>query len=256
MSSIKQLPMVRETLTDYFDGSIDGDVRLKDIFFSEYKIIFKELDEIEILCAHFEEKFHHTAFRNRFSAAIPEKTRTIQRESLARIDLAVKRLKTDVRALLENLIEHNPVKEALRDASIAVHMNLSPLDNAHFKVLAREHQLFNAFYEIITNILHHAFKALKDNRDKNITITGECYAKGNLYLKLTIADNGVGMTPHELARMRDISFQRGRTGDGVERVIQLIEENRGTVHYRSRKGKGTSVIITLPLKIREEKDHP
>ncbi len=71
-------------------------------------------------------------------------------------------------------------------------------------------------------------------------------------MKITIADNGIGMTPHELSRVRDISFSKGGTGEGIERVFQLIEHNLGTVDYQSEKGRGTDVFITLPLKIRKE----
>ena len=55
-NSIKQLPMVRKTLTDYFDSSIEEKVKLKDIFFLEYKIILKELDDIERLSKGFRKK--------------------------------------------------------------------------------------------------------------------------------------------------------------------------------------------------------
>jgi signal transduction histidine kinase len=60
------------------------------------------------------------------------------------------------------------------------------------------------------------------------------------------------MSAHELARMRDISFTKGGTGEGMERVFQLIEHNRGKVSYHSKKGSGTTVSISLPLKIRKE----
>jgi signal transduction histidine kinase len=251
-NSIKQLPMVRKTLTDYFDGCIDGEVRLKDIFFLEYKTIFKELDEIEKLSYEFGDKLNDTLYRNEFFKIIPEKTRNIQRKNLSAIDLTVKRLKTDVRTILENLFENSLIKQALNRASISVDFNLTELDDSKFRILAREHELLNAFYEIINNAIKHACKNVGDGRDKKITISAECYSEDNLYLKIKIADNGIGMTPHELSRIRDISFTKGGTGEGIERVYQLIENNLGKVQYQSEKGKGTAVLISLPLKIRKE----
>jgi two-component sensor histidine kinase len=249
---IKQLPMVRKTLTDYFDGCIDREVRLKDIFFLEYKTIFKELDSIEKISIGFKDKLNDTSYRNDFSRIIPEKTRNIQSKHLARIDLAVKRLKTDVRIVLENLFENNLIEQALNKASISVDLNLPELDNLRFQILSREHELSNAFYELINNVIKHAYKEVEDNRDRRINISAECYSKDNLYLKINIADNGIGMTSHELSRIRDISFTKGGTGEGVERVSQLIEHNLGMVDYQSEKGKGTTVSISLPLKIRKE----
>jgi outer membrane protein assembly factor BamB/anti-sigma regulatory factor (Ser/Thr protein kinase) len=251
-SSIKQLPMVRKTLTDYFDSSIDGDVRLKDVFFFQYKTIFKELDEIEQLSTHFKNNLNDTSFRDHFAQIIPEKTRNIQRDNLARIDHAVKRLKTDVCAILENLFQDNLIKQSLHKASISVHLNLAPLDSSHCKILAREHELFNAFYELTNNVIKHDFEEMHDERERTITVATECYSKENLYLKIDITDNGIGMSPHELARMRDISFTKGGTGEGMERVFQLIEHNRGEISYHSKKGSGTTISISLPLKIRKE----
>jgi WD40 repeat protein/anti-sigma regulatory factor (Ser/Thr protein kinase) len=252
ISSIKQLPMVRKTLTDYFDGYIDGDVRLKDVFFYQYKMIFKELDEIEQLSIHFKNNLNDPSFRDHFAQTIPEKTRNIQRDNLARIDHAVKRLKTDVCAILENLFQDNLIKESLHKAAISAYLNLAPLDSAHCRILAREHELFNAFYELTNNVIKHAFHGVHDKREKTITVSTECYSEENLYLKIDFTDNGIGMSAHELARMRDISFTKGGTGEGMERVFQLIEHNRGKVSYHSKKGSGTTVSISLPLKIRKE----
>ena len=251
-SSITQLPTVRKTLTDYFDGCIDEEVRLKDVFFLEYKTIFKELDEIERLSSGFCDKLYDTSYRDEFSRIIPEKTRNIQRKNLAAIDCAVKRLKTDVRIVLESLCENSLIKQALKRASISVDFNLPELDSSKLRVLAREHELFNAFFEVINNVIKHAYKGAKAGRNKKITISTECYSKENLYLKINISDNGIGITSHELSRIRDISFTKGGTGDGVERVSQLIEHNLGKAEYKSEQGKGTTVSISLPLKIRKE----
>ena len=251
-SSIKQLPVVRTTLTDYFDSTIDGEVRLKDVFFAHYKTIFRELDEIEQLSARFENSCRDGSFRELFTQIIPEKTRTIQRDNLARIDHAVKRLKTDVYALLENLFQDNLIKQSLHRASISLNLNLAPPDSPHCSVLARKHELYNAFYELTNNVIKHAFQGVHDERTRTITVSTECLSGENLCLKVTFADNGIGIAARKRSRLRDISFTRGGTGEGIERVFQLIEHNLGEVRYHSRKGSGTRVSILLPLKMRKE----
>jgi len=254
MGSISQLPMVRRTLKDYFEGCVDQDIRLKDVFFLEYKNIFKALDEIEKLCAKFSTLLSDSSFREHFSHAIPKKTRLIQRENLARIDLAVKMLKTDIRTILEKLLENISIKHALKRANIAVNLNLKGMDSSQFRILAREHELLNAFYELINNVLKHAFPGSFGNRPRELTISADCHPGKNLYLTINLTDNGIGMTPHELSRIRDISFTRGGTGEGMERVTQLIRHNLGKVTYRSIKGEGTTVSVSLPLKIRKENE--
>ncbi|MDX1779180.1 MAG: ATP-binding protein, partial [Thermodesulfobacteriota bacterium] len=251
-SSISQLPMVRRTLKDYFDGCIDQDIRLKDVFFLEYKKIFKELDEIERLCAQFSTMLSDSSFRDHFSHSIPAMTRVIQRENLARIDLAVKMLKTDIRTILEKLFQNISIKHALKRAKIAVNLNLEGMDSSQFRILAREHELLNAFYELINNVIKHAFPKTLGGRSRKLIISAECHSRENLYLTINLTDNGIGMTNHELSRIRDISFTRGGTGEGMERVVQLIKHNLGQVTYQSIKGEGTTVSVSLPLKIRKE----
>jgi outer membrane protein assembly factor BamB/two-component sensor histidine kinase len=251
---ISQLSMVRRTLKDYFEGCIDQDIRLKDVFFLEYKNIFKEMDEIEKLCAQFSTMLSDSSFREHFFHTIPKMTRVVQRENLARIDLEVKMLKTDIRSILEKLLENISIKHALKRANIAVNLNLKGMDSSQFRILAREHQLLNAFYELINNVIKHAFPGTFGDRPRKLTISAECHSWENLFLTINLTDNGIGMTSHELSRIRDISFTRGGTGEGIERVVQLIKHNLGLVTYRSTKGEGTTVSVSLPLKIRKENE--
>jgi signal transduction histidine kinase len=114
--------------------------------------------------------------------------------------------------------------------------------------------LLNAFYELINNVIKHAFPGTFGDRPRKLTISAECHSWENLFLTINLTDNGIGMTSHELSRIRDISFTRGGTGEGIERVVQLIKHNLGLVTYRSTKGEGTTVSVSLPLKIRKENE--
>ena len=71
-------------------------------------------------------------------------------------------------------------------------------------------------------------------------------------VELSIADNGRGMTPQELARAQgglkpgtDGAPER-RTGLGIPLARQLIEAHDGTLDIASRKGAGTTALIRLP----------
>ncbi|ADX46780.1 GAF sensor signal transduction histidine kinase [Paracidovorax avenae ATCC 19860] len=72
-------------------------------------------------------------------------------------------------------------------------------------------------------------------------------------VELTVADNGMGMAPEEVARAFEPGWQgetaRARkdgVGLGLGIVKSLVESNRGQVRMESRPGQGTSVTITLP----------
>ena len=74
----------------------------------------------------------------------------------------------------------------------------------------------------------------------------------NAGMEVTIADNGKGMSPGELARalggvrqQKDAAPER-RTGLGIPLARQLIEAHDGTLEIVSRKGAGTTATIRLP----------
>ena len=71
--------------------------------------------------------------------------------------------------------------------------------------------------------------------------------------RIVIADNGAGMSQHELARALE-GIRMSADGKGIERrqglgiplARQLIEAHGGTLEIQSRKNAGTSATITLP----------
>jgi len=78
-------------------------------------------------------------------------------------------------------------------------------------------------------------------------------APGAPWVELTVADNGVGMTPEEVAQAFDPGWQSERArarndgvGLGLAIVKSLVESNGGRVRMESRPGEGTSVTIALP----------
>jgi signal transduction histidine kinase len=68
--------------------------------------------------------------------------------------------------------------------------------------------------------------------------------------RITVSDDGVGMTPEVLERIRKPYFttKDGGTGLGVAVARGLVEQHGGRLEFRSAPGKGTTVIITLPMK--------
>jgi len=104
--------------------------------------------------------------------------------------------------------------------------------------------------------LRRAFGHLLDNaigateREGRIAIEIKPKSEG---VRITLADNGSGMTQAELARALeglrasgDGMVMERRQGLGLPLARRLIEAHGGTLELASRKGTGTTATVTLP----------
>jgi signal transduction histidine kinase len=69
----------------------------------------------------------------------------------------------------------------------------------------------------------------------------------------SIEDNGIGMSPEQLARVferfyrADTSGKIPGTGLGMSIVKEIVELHLGTVNISSKAGNGTKVDVWLPV---------
>lgn len=101
--------------------------------------------------------------------------------------------------------------------------------------------------QVFVNILKNALEAKKDDEQLNVFIE----VKKNLNnLKIIIKDNGIGMDKNTLERITEIFYTTKANGNGLGVVLskEIIEMHKGSINYKSNKGKGTTVTITLPYK--------
>ena len=68
-------------------------------------------------------------------------------------------------------------------------------------------------------------------------------------LRLTIKDDGVGITPENMARLFEPFFTTKPNGTGLGLLItrRIIQEHHGAITVQSEPGKGTAFQILLPL---------
>lgn len=96
------------------------------------------------------------------------------------------------------------------------------------------------------NILANACEAIAGRGEIRIA-TG---VKGG-YVQIRIRDDGCGMTTGDLKRAFDPFFttkpQGEGTGLGLALTQQVIGKHRGTIEMISERGKGTEVVVALPL---------
>ena len=102
--------------------------------------------------------------------------------------------------------------------------------------------------QIVTNLVTNAH--LYTGEEGTITVRLE---GGHAGTRITVADNGRGMSPEDLRRVFD-RFARGSgderkspgTGLGLAIVKSLVDLHGGSVDVTSEPGRGTSFTVTLP----------
>ncbi|WP_347839243.1 ATP-binding protein [uncultured Draconibacterium sp.] len=108
----------------------------------------------------------------------------------------------------------------------------------------------NMLQTVVRNLVSNSIKFTP--RGGSIAVK-TCEAKQN-EVCITITDTGVGMSAEKLSKLFDIGTKSNSpgteneksTGLGLVLVKDFVEKNNGTIHIESEKGKGTSVVVTLP----------
>ena len=107
------------------------------------------------------------------------------------------------------------------------------------------------FGNILVNILDNANKYSVDTPD----IFVKTYNKAGAVV-IEVSDKGMGINKAQQDKIFDKFFRVSRgnvhnikgQGLGLAYVKQIVEAHKGTVEVRSRKGKGSTFIVTIPLK--------
>lgn len=103
---------------------------------------------------------------------------------------------------------------------------------------------------VFDNLLSNAMKFTPQNGEINIKLDAD-----NHYVKMYVADTGIGIPQNQLPFLFDKFTSSGRVGLNKESSIglglhitkQLVEKHRGTITVESKEHGGTVFCITLPL---------
>ena len=98
---------------------------------------------------------------------------------------------------------------------------------------------------IITNLVTNASQAKSDDRKSLINVDLEKIEKR---IRITVQDNGVGISPDQLDRIFDPNFTSKNSGMGIglTMVKRMVEDYNGTITVVSEVGKGASFTISMP----------
>lgn len=107
---------------------------------------------------------------------------------------------------------------------------------------------------VILNILTNSIKYTQENGNIKIYVG---FVYNDAYIK--VIDNGIGIPEEDLPRIFERFYrvdkararELGGTGLGLAIAKEIIEQNNGSINIKSEFGKGTEVVIRIPVKNRE-----
>jgi two-component system, OmpR family, sensor histidine kinase VicK len=147
---------------------------------------------------------------------------------------------------LLSIIKSSVTKVEMTAANKRQHLNCLFDENEKIMVVVDRDRID----QVLLNILSNAIKYTAEGGHIDI----EAFKVEN-QVQITVKDNGIGIAEKELPRVferfyrvdKARSREMGGTGLGLAIAKQIIEEHDGTIGIESQIGKGSKVIITLPL---------
>jgi signal transduction histidine kinase len=119
------------------------------------------------------------------------------------------------------------------------------------------------FEQVILNLFSNARDAvieMKNHSGKNFSMQvsiNSYHNKENIYL--TVEDNGIGIKKENLDKIMQPFFTTKKTGQGTGLGLSIsygiISEHGGKIEIKSKPLKGTTVLISLPIKQKREQHH-
>jgi len=118
--------------------------------------------------------------------------------------------------------------------------------------------------QILYNLSGNAIKFSARQADKQgrvvVSITQYEQSKNNLFIRLKIKDNGIGMTEEVQKRLfkpfvqgdEETTRRFGGTGLGLIITKRLVELMGGNIELKSEKGVGSTFSVYLPLKLGQD----
>jgi len=115
---------------------------------------------------------------------------------------------------------------------------------------------WNLLQQVLVNLLLNAAAAVKSQPNPAITITC-CVPTGSDMVRLKIEDKGVGIERRHLREIFEPFFTMGKKeGFGLGLFIskRVVENHNGIIYAESEMGKGTLMVIEMPLLSADETD--
>jgi signal transduction histidine kinase len=166
----------------------------------------------------------------------------------------VERLENLVKGVLNYALRPEP-RLALRDATKEIEEALllmdEECDRGHIRVvsdlapdLPPVRLDSQQFRQVLLNLLQNAVQAMPGGGTLGVETV---LASGSL--RIAISDSGKGIPPGDMEKIYQPFFttKEGGFGLGLPVALQIVRNHGGELAVESRPGRGTRVVVTLPL---------
>ena len=134
------------------------------------------------------------------------------------------------------------VRRDLASKGIKLVLDIADEDEEYF-IFGCEEELI----QVLMNLISNATDALGGKSEGRRIVIG--IAEADLgEIKVSVADNGCGIAPADLARVFDrlFSTKSGGSGLGLALSQRIVSNHGGTIAMESRQGEGAQVIMRFP----------
>jgi signal transduction histidine kinase len=102
--------------------------------------------------------------------------------------------------------------------------------------------------EVFVNIINNAYQACENKSKGRIGITGKKESNGTI--RVDFKDRGIGISQEDISKIFEPFFTKKVKGTGLGLSIskELINSHKGTIAVESKRKKGTTFTVRLPLK--------
>ncbi len=110
----------------------------------------------------------------------------------------------------------------------------------------------------ILNVVTNALDAVEGRPHSVVTITAGIDDDSQV-ARVTVADNGAGMTPETLAAIFNLFVStKGSKGTGLGLTVsrKILREHGGDIHASSRLGEGSTFVLEFPLRVADASSSP
>ena len=202
-----------------------------------------------LLCAHqLQRQTNEQAATARHAARVIERLQHMERQIADMLLVAgggnPKAEPLSVQALLDKICEIYAPLAQQHGVTLRCDAAATSVANG-LVVIGNRDGLLGAIGNLIDNAIHACLQNKSDNGD----ITLQLSQPNETHVCIAVRDNGRGMTPSVLSRLREPFFTTKRTGTGLGlAVVQAVaESHQAELHISSEPGIGSCFALTLPL---------